>query len=40
MMDGFNKSVILGAITHVMELIERDETYVMLFESTGDNLFL
>ena len=39
-MDGFNKSVVLGAIVHSMELIERDETYVMLFESVGDNLFL
>ena len=39
-MDGFNKSVILGALTHAMELIERDEFYVILFESMGDNLFL
>ena len=39
-MDGFNKSVILGAITYAMELIGRDETCVLLFESVGDNLFL
>ena len=39
-MDGFNRSVILGAVTHAMELIERDEAYVRLFESTGDTLFL
>ena len=39
-MDGYNKSVILGAGTHVMELIKNDETYVMVFESVGDHLFL
>jgi hypothetical protein len=39
-MDGFNKSVVLGAIVHAMRLIDGDETYVMLFESTGENLFL
>ncbi len=39
-MDGFNKSVVLGAIVHSMQLIEGDETYVRLFESTGDSLFL
>jgi len=39
-MDGFNKSVILSAVTHAMELIERDGAYVMLFESMDDNLFL
>lgn len=39
-MDGFNKSVVLGAIVHSMQLIEGDEAYVMLFESVGDNLFL
>ena len=36
-MDGFNKSVILGAATHAMELIARDESYVILFESMGDH---
>ena len=39
-MDGFNKSVILGSIIHTMQLIESDETYITLFESMGDNLFL
>lgn len=39
-MDGLNKSIMLGAVTHAMELIKRDESYVMLFESMGDNLFL
>ena len=38
-MDGFNKSVILGAISHSMQLIERDETYIMLFESAGNKSF-
>jgi hypothetical protein len=39
-MDGFNKSVVLGAIVHAMQLIGRDETHVMLFESIGEHLFL
>ncbi len=39
-MDGFNKSVILGALSHVMQLIENDENYLPLFESVGDALFL
>jgi hypothetical protein len=39
-MDGFNKSVILGALLHAMQLIQKDETHIMLFESDGDVLFL
>ena len=39
-MDGFNKSVILGALSHAMQLIENDENYLPLFESIGDRLFL
>lgn len=39
-MDGFNKSVILGALSHAMQLIENDENYLSLFESIGDRLFL
>ena len=39
-MDGFNKSVILGALSHAMQLIENDENYLPLFESVGDTLFL
>ena len=39
-MDGFNKSVILGALSHAMQLIENDENYLPLFESVGDALFL
>ena len=39
-MDGFNKSVILGALSHAMGLIENDADYLSLFESSGDNLFL
>ena len=38
--DGLNKSVILGALAHTIELIENDPTYLSLFESIGDNLFL
>ena len=39
-MDGFNKSVILGALSHVMQMIENDDNYLPLFESVGDALFL
>ena len=39
-MDGFNKSVILGALSHAMRLIESEANYLNLFESMGDNLFL
>ena len=39
-MDGFNKSVILGAISHSMQLIDNDESYLMLFESIGERLFM
>ena len=38
-MDGFNKSVILGALDYALELIGEDETYQHLFEARGDNLF-
>ena len=39
-MDGFNKSIILGALTQALELVGRDKNYMTLFESVGDNLFL
>lgn len=39
-MDGFNKSVILGALSHAMQLIENETDYLSRFESMGDNLFL
>jgi hypothetical protein len=39
-MDGFNKSVILGALSHGLQLLQHDETHIMLFESMGENLFL
>ena len=38
--DGFNKSVILGALVNAIELIEQDANYLQLFECKGDNLFL
>ena len=38
-MDGFNKSVILGALTQALDLVERDKNYMILFESIGDDLF-
>ncbi len=39
-MDGFNKSVILGALNYVMQLIDKDDSYLSLFETKGNNLFL
>ena len=39
-MDGFNKSVILGALSHAMQMIKNDGKQLTLFESIGDNLFL
>ena len=39
-MDAFNKSIILGVLTHALQLIGQDEKYLTLFESIGDNLFL
>ena len=38
--DGYNKSIILGALTHALQLIEQDKNYITLFESLGDNIFL
>ena len=37
-MDGFNKSVILGALSHAMQLIDNNKEQLMLFESIGNNL--
>ena len=39
-MDGFNKALVLGALSHAMQLIHQDESYSTLFESMGDKLFL
>lgn len=39
-MDGYNKSIILGALTHSLQLIGQDNHYEKLFQSIGDNLFL
>lgn len=39
-MNIYNKSVVLGALTHALQLINQDENYLTLFESIGDNLFL
>lgn len=38
-MDSFNKSVILGALSHTMQLLEDNENYLTLFESRGYDLF-
>ena len=39
-MDGFNKSIILGAMSYATELIRQDESNKTLLESRGDVLFL
>ena len=39
-MDGFNKSVILGALDYSLELLRRDETSRTIFETRGNKLFL
>lgn len=39
-MDSWSKSIVLGALTHAMQLIEQDKNYLTVFESIGDNLFL
>jgi hypothetical protein len=39
-MDGLNKSVVLGALTHALGLIEKEEGYSKIFESIGDTEFL
>ncbi|HHW4979452.1 TPA: conjugal transfer protein TraD [Legionella anisa] len=38
--DGYNKSIILGALDYSLRLIEQDATYQNLFETRGDTLFL
>lgn len=39
-LDGYNKSVILGALSHAMDLIRKDDSYMTLFESIGNMAFL
>ncbi len=39
-LDGFNKSVVLGALTHALGLIEKEEGYKKIFEAIGDIEFL
>lgn len=39
-MDGYNKSVILGALSHALNLVENDGAYVTIFEELGNRLFL
>lgn len=39
-MDGFNKSVILGALVYASELLKQDETSLDRFEGRGNKLFL
>ncbi|HCX3504808.1 TPA: conjugal transfer protein TraD [Legionella pneumophila] len=39
-MDAYNKSVILGALSHALQLVHQDENYLRLFDSIGTNQFL
>ena len=39
-MDGFNKSVILGALDYTAKIVEQDPDYEKHFELIGDKLFL
>ena len=38
--DGLNKSIVLGALLHALELIEKEDNYKEIFESIGDTAFL
>lgn len=39
-MDGFNKSVILGALDYTTKIMKQDPNYEKHFELIGDKLFL
>ncbi|MFO2970959.1 conjugal transfer protein TraD [Legionella pneumophila serogroup 10] len=39
-MDGFSKSIVLGALLHIRSLIDEDEEYKTLLEHRGDQEFL
>lgn len=39
-MDGFNKSVVLGALAHASQLMMHDDSYHKLFDDMGSGLFL
>ncbi len=39
-MDGFNKSVVVGALAHAAQLMIHDDNYLKLFEDIGNGLFL
>lgn len=39
-LDAHNKSVVLGALSYALALIEKDDSYIALFESMGDLSFL
>ncbi|KTD20135.1 conjugal transfer protein TraD [Legionella londiniensis] len=38
-MEQYNKATILGALDFVFNLIKKDNSYQMLFESIGENIF-
>lgn len=39
-MDGYNKAIVLGALSYAQQLIENDKKHLCLFQSIGDQLFL
>lgn len=39
-MDGYSKSVILGALAYALNSIQQDDGYESLFASIGEQLFL
>jgi hypothetical protein len=39
-LDGFNKSIVLDALIHALQSIEKEDEYKNIFESIGDAAFL
>ncbi|HCD9515734.1 TPA: conjugal transfer protein TraD [Legionella pneumophila] len=39
-MDGHNKSVVLGALVYALSLMQEESSYIDLFETKGNMLFL
>lgn len=39
-LNNYNKSIILGALKHAHQLIQKDEHYLKIFESIGNYYFL
>ena len=39
-MNVYDKSIVLGALVHVFQLIDQNNDYLALFQSIGDNLLM